>query len=131
MAPMSQAGCSQTASVLVPAPPWAPQITSSRRCHPWAGAGAGLVASGSRPLAGLGRDIGVLRIWLGRLARVGVLGAVAGRRLAARFFGGDAEELQQPGGGDAVDVADADDAAGELVAAGEFVGLGAAQAQRA
>src|ERR1022692_1918566 len=56
-------------------------------------------------------------------------GPGAGR--GAGFFGGDPEQLEQPGGGDAVGVADADHPAGKLVMLGEFVGLGAAQAQRA
>src|SRR5579859_1437716 len=42
---------------------------------------------------------------------------------------GNAEEAEQFGSGDPVGAADAQDAAGELIMLGEFVGLGAAQAQ--
>src|SRR5690348_24855 len=125
MAPMSQAGWSQDARVVVPAPPCAPQITNSRRCHP-----AG-TRSGAMPSKG-GRSVCpdafiVVLTWFrgGRgSGQCWVSCARPGRRLAARFFGGDAEQFQQAGGGDAVVLADADDAAGELIAAGEVVGLG-------
>lgn len=43
----------------------------------------------------------------------------------------EAEKPDQVGGNDAVQVADADDPARELAAAGEFICLGAADAQRA
>jgi hypothetical protein len=52
-----------------------------------------------------------------------VLSGAAGGRLAVGFFGSDAEEFKQSGGGYAVDLAYADDPAGELVVAGECVGL--------
>ena len=47
IAPISQAGRSQVASVVVPAPPWAPQMTSSRCCHRSRGSRSGTVAFSS------------------------------------------------------------------------------------